>query len=311
MYTKNNGYLTGLILLEMQKYDLSPSSTVSFDEYGELYRYNVCGDTSGTKNGWCVAFNNDNGIGCAIFGSWKTGAKHIWCSVDRSEISAELSSEISRKINEAKRLSSIRKAEEQKLAAERALNLWNSFGVADPFHPYLIKKRVPPFAARQTGNELVLPIVDCDNKLRSLQYIDPNGRKLLFAGGAKRGNFIPVHGCLSCEDVIISEGWATAATLAKQYPNRCVISAIDAGNLEPVALAIRTFKPYSVITIAGDDDRLTEGNPGATKARSAASSAGAQLILPPWPFDAPRTLTDFNDLACWLEDNSKEMEQYE
>lgn len=52
--------------------------------------------------------------------------------------------------------------------------------------------------------------------------------------------------------------------------------------------------------IADDDDRLMAGNPGATKAKSAAIASGALLALPHWPENVPEYLTDFNDLAVWL-----------
>jgi len=52
--------------------------------------------------------------------------------------------------------------------------------------------------------------------------------------------------------------------------------------------------------IAGDDDRRTVGNPGATRAKAAAIASGALLALPQWPKHTPDHLTDFNDLAVWL-----------
>ncbi len=100
--------------------------------------------------------------------------------------------------------------------------------------------------------------------------------------------------------VILCEGWATGCTLAEDVPAAFVMAAIDAGNLEPVALSARRRWPSAELVIAGDDDRLTPGNPGATKAKAAAIASGALLALPQWPKDAPEHLTDFNDLAAWL-----------
>lgn len=79
-----------------------------------------------------------------------------------------------------------------------------------------------------------------------------------------------------------------------------MVAAIDAGNLRPVALAIRHHWVSATLLIAGDDDRQTPGNPGATKAKAAAIDSDALLALPQWPDDAPEHLTDFNDLAVWL-----------
>ena len=105
--------------------------------------------------------------------------------------------------------------------------------------------------------------------------------------------------------IIICEGWATGCTLAKNEPGTSVIAAIDPGNLEIVAVTLRHLSPTAEIVIAGDDDRLTTGNPGLTKARAAAIAANALLSVPDWPADAPKSLTDFNDLVNWLEGNQK------
>jgi len=99
--------------------------------------------------------------------------------------------------------------------------------------------------------------------------------------------------------IIICEGWATGCTLAEDSPAALVLVAIDAGNLKPVALATRRRWPYAELVIAGDDDRLTAGNPGATKVKAAAIASNALLALPQWSEDAPEHLTDFNDLAVW------------
>ena len=65
-------------------------------------------------------------------------------------------------------------------------------------------------------------------------------------------------------------------------------------------LAARRRWPATEMVIAGDDDRRTPGNPGATRAKAAAIASDALLALPQWPADAPESLTDFNDLARWL-----------
>ena len=107
-------------------------------------------------------------------------------------------------------------------------------------------------------------------------------------------------GSLPADLIVIAEGSATASTVATQFPGACVLAAIDAGNLEPVARAVRSRYPAVQIVVAADDDRLTPGNPGLTKAREAAAAVGGKLVRPVWPEGAPDDLTDFNDLAAWL-----------
>ena len=103
---------------------------------------------------------------------------------------------------------------------------------------------------------------------------------------------------------MICEGWATACTLTETHTDAHIIAAIDAGNLMPVAINARQIWPQLPICIAGDDDRLTAGNPGASKAKAAAAKIHASIMLPDWPASAPEHLTDFNDLAQWQREHS-------
>ena len=72
--------------------------------------------------------------------------------------------------------------------------------------------------------------------------------------------------------------------------------AFDAGNLQPVAEALRASFPDADLLIAADDDHTTEGNPGASKAAHAAKAVGGRTVLPRFA-DASCRGTDFNDLA--------------
>lgn len=158
-----------------------------------------------------------------------------------------------------------------------------------------------PFGIKEYKEALVLPLQDFSGNLTSLQFIDMDGNKRLLKGGRKKGSFVHVAGSADePELVIICEGWATGCTLASENNGALVLAAIDAGNLDVVAIDARDKWPFTELLVAGDDDRLVPGNPGATKARIAASLSSARLTLPNWPEDAPDTLTDFNDLACWL-----------
>lgn len=72
--------------------------------------------------------------------------------------------------------------------------------------------------------------------------------------------------------------------------------ARNAGNLPPVAQALRAKYPARPIIICGDDDRHLESNIGRTKATEAAAAIGASLCFPPAPYK------DFNDWAQSLSD---------
>jgi hypothetical protein len=132
-----------------------------------------------------------------------------------------------------------------------------------------------------------------------LQQIHLDGGKRFLEDGAISGNFVPVQvGDEDKKTLIITEGFATGASLAKANDEAKVIAALNAGNIDKVAGKMRAKYPDWRIIIAGDDDRTTEGNPGRTKATNAAYRHGCEVAFPEWPQNAPRDLTDFNDLAC-------------
>ena len=263
---------------------------------GVLHRFQIDGDKCGTRNGWAV-LHQDHGAG----GSWKSGVSCTWSSKATAKMSRAEKDAHFRLIRQARAEAQRQREAEQQAAAERASMLWAKARPASPDHPYLVRKRIPPGNARQSGNLLALRIEDVGGNTRSLQYIAGDGIKRMLSGGSKKGHFITVAGSLPAGLIVIAEGFATAMTAASQFPGAAVLAAIDAGNLEPVAIAIRAKYPAVQIVVCADDDRLTPGNPGMTKAREAAAAVKGKLVRPVWPDGAPETLTDFNDLAVFME----------
>ena len=100
--------------------------------------------------------------------------------------------------------------------------------------------------------------------------------------------------------MLVGGGWATGWTLAVSMPDALELAAIDDGKLPAVAVATRQRWPTCDLIVCGDDDRKTEGNPGAAAARKAAELSAARVALPEWPEGCPVHLSDFNDLATWL-----------
>ena len=267
-------------------------------EPGKLHRFPGAGKRPANRAGWCLLF--DDGLG-GCFGDWSSGFSETWQAKRDKPYSQAERTAFARRVEEAKKQAEAERHARQAEAATRAVAIWNTATPAPGNHPYLIRKRIRPHGARIHKGALVLPVMNFSDRLTSLQFVAADGGKLLLSGGRKRGCFIPVAGDMKDPArVIICEGWATGCTLAEDEPATLGLAAIDAGNLEPVALAARHRWPSAELVIAGDDDRLTPGNPGATKATAAAIASGALLALPHWPKDAPEHLTDFNDLAVWL-----------
>ncbi|MEW5609556.1 MULTISPECIES: toprim domain-containing protein [Pseudomonas] len=203
---------------------------------------------------------------------------------------------------EAKAADYIRQVQaRQQEVAEQAAQLWSSASRPDPDHAYLVRKQIAPWMIRQRGSELLVPLY-ADGYLVNLQRIALDGQKRFLAGARVKGAYCPIGKPVAGGRLYVAEGWATACTVY-QLTGCPVAAAMNAGNLKPVALAMKAKYPDAQLVIAGDDDRQTEGNPGRTAAMAAAVAAGAEVSFPEWPDDAPLALTDFNDLHVWGADH--------
>lgn len=266
---------------------------------GVLHRYRDPEGKTGNTDLWFVLYLD--GIPAGVFGSWKTGIKHKWSVKSENHMTTAERDEYRRRMEDARRQRKQEQEHAHNLAAIKAKSIWAKSEPANPDNPYLVKKGVTTGIAKQSYDALVLPIVNMEGEVRSLQFIQPDGTKRMLSGGQKLGNFIPAgDGVTSPSRVLVCEGWATGRTLAESDRTALVLAAIDAGNLESVARNARIKWPDLPLVIACDDDRLTEGNPGMTKGRAAAIASGAKIMSPEWPDDAPLKLSDFNDLHQWL-----------
>ncbi|RDC68967.1 toprim domain-containing protein [Rhodovulum sp. 12E13] len=183
-------------------------------------------------------------------------------------------------------------------AAERAARIWTSAGPAPADHPYLVAKQAAPLALHMdAGRRLVVPLQDIDGGIHSVEFIAPDGVKRFLAGGAKKGHFAMVGaepGPLlePCGPLLICEGWATGASL-HIATGHTVIAAMDAGNLMPVAEALRARFPAADLLLVADNDAKPDrdSNPGVEAARKVALTVHGRLAVPDSPGDA-------NDLFC-------------
>jgi putative DNA primase/helicase len=147
------------------------------------------------------------------------------------------------------------------------------------------------------GRRLVVPLQDIDGRIHSVEFIAPDGAKRYLAGGAKKGHFAVVGADPALLEeptgpVLICEGWATGASL-HIATGHTVIAAMDAGNLMPVAEALRARFPEADLVLVADNDEKPDrdGNPGVEAARKVALAVDGRLAVPDSPGDA-------NDLFC-------------
>jgi putative DNA primase/helicase len=231
-------------------------------------------------------------IGFGMFGCWKRGVHERWCSRERGEISAPDWAGIER-VRAARRQAEADAARE---AAQLAAAIWDKARAPDPGHPYLRAKGIGAGGIRQHKGLLVVPVCR-DGVLSSLQFIAPDGGKRFLSGGQVEGGYARIPG--AGRRIIIAEGYATAASL-HAVTGDTAIAAFAAGNLLPVARAVRAQHPHAPVVVAGDNDQYTVigGKPvnvGVERATRAAAEVGARLAIPPFPHEGAERLTDWND----------------
>tara|TARA_R110000822_G_scaffold49736_3_gene130491 strand:+ start:9012 stop:11915 length:2904 start_codon:yes stop_codon:yes gene_type:complete len=262
---------------------------------GERHRYRVEGDKPGTKNGWYRL--HTDGIPAGAFGSWKTGQSETWRADIGRTLTPEEDAAHRARVQAMREESAKEAAKQREVTAGRAAETWKQASErgADPSHAYLVAKAVKPHGIGQLRDALVVP-VKAGARLVGLQFIQADGAKKFLTGTPKRGAFhmvgpLPTDAPL----VALAEGYATAASVheATGWP---VAVAFDAGNLEPVARAMRKAWPGARVVIAADNDHNTEGNPGISKANTAAAAVGGLVVVP--EFAAGDAGTDWNDYAA-------------
>ncbi|ELU5419232.1 hypothetical protein SB995_004467 [Salmonella enterica] len=183
--------------------------------------------------------------------------------------------------------------------ARRSGQVYNAMPVADGSQEYLVKKGVKAFPGVKADkkNRVVIPLVNEEGEVRTLQRISANGFKSLKKHGQKTGNFFVVGGELkNGEPVLYAEGYSTAASIS-EATNRPVVMTVDAGNLPKVADKLKDKYPDSLHVVLGDDDRKNTVNKGMAKAEEAATIANGVFTVPAFTAEEKeRGLTDFNDL---------------
>ncbi|MGH1397826.1 MAG: toprim domain-containing protein [Alphaproteobacteria bacterium] len=251
---------------------------------GALHRFHVQGDRQCSKNGWYVLFSGD--VASGIFGSWKTGEKHIWCERNTRELSPAQKQQHQKRIAKARQTRAEAERLRHKAARNKAQAIWKTTPSAPDNHGYLLKKHVSCHGLRLHKGLLVIPMHDTAGCLHSLQFIDSEGNKRFLSGGRKKSCHFLIG--TPSKTLCIAEGYATAATIYETTGYAAAV-AFDAGNLLSVAQALRLKHPHIKLIVCADNDNNTKGNPGLTKARQAAMSVGAVLAVPPCS-------GDFNDL---------------
>ncbi|MFZ2391673.1 DUF3987 domain-containing protein [Rhodoferax sp.] len=261
----------------------------SINANGAIHRFSTNGKR-GDDSGWYML--HTDGIAAGAFGCWRTGLQSSWCAKsDNAMTPAELADHRQRiKAMKAQREADTLASQQQ--ASVTAAALWSQADAATD-HPYLTIKGAQSHGLRVFADKLLIPLRDTAGKLHSLQTITPDGDKRFHPGGRVKGCYHSIGKPAGV--LIVCEGYATGASI-HEATGHAVAVTFNAGNLEAPAVALRAKYPALKIIVAADDDHLTDGNPGMSKATAAALAVGGLVAVPSFPADRPDKATDFNDL---------------
>lgn len=276
---------------ELLAKDIEKNLGVYFEpEPGGIQRFAPPDKPQHKKSCW-VYFSEDECF--ARYGDFATGQTFDWHRDEFQAANSYCDHEANRVIQE--KLAEERTAGQSK-AARMANLLVEECPPADIDHPYLVSKNVGPHDLLQNGDELIVPMQDCDGSIRNVQRIFLNGAKAFWKGGEIQGLFAVIGDLANSSKIYITEGWATGSTIAEETGCNVAV-AMNAGNLLPVCQSLRNKFGYSIeLIVAADNDHLTEGNPGRTKGLAAAEAISGKFVYPGLPCSsADCRCTDFND----------------
>lgn len=240
---------------------------------------------------WLKGFADGDG---AVFGDWRDGTQYTWQRrregppPDAAELAA-----IRARTEEARKAAEAEREADYAKAAQKAAATWEASGPASADHAYLRRKGIGPHGARERNGQLVVPVLDAEGAVQSVQSIAADGRKQFMPGGRTRGGRFWIGDPADADTLALCEGYATGATVheATGWP---VCVTFNAGNLPTVAATLAAAHPAARFIVAGDDDRHTTGNPGRAKATAAAKCLNGYVALP--TFGDDEVGSDWNDL---------------
>lgn len=271
---------------------------------GQLHRCPLADKPRSTSGAYIIHADD---MPVAWWKNWVTDIEETYCSKSQNDMSRKERKAFEERMRAIKAAAQEERQARWADAAKMAQAEWEKAKPAKE-HPYLERKSVEAFGLRVDGKgRLLVPVMDADGKLMSLQRILPDKPKdgpdkPFLAGGKASGGYFHIPAKDGAKDgtLLICEGYATGASLAVATGN-AVLVAFSAGNLEAVAKMARAKFPARMIVICGDYDVPNErdaskypdpGGIGAAKARAAAMASGGCLAICK-PIDG--MAADFND----------------
>jgi len=262
---------------------------------GEIHRVPHISSKKGAVDGWYILHLSGK-IPVGVCGCWKEPTfESKWMADIGRNMSFSERLEHDKWVGEFKAKREADRVASQQVAAEKAEDEVSTYADASADHPYLVRKRIEPHGIKiDRAGRLVVPVSDNQGEILSYQTIDAEGNKRFLKGGKIEGGFYELRG--NRKVIFIGEGFATCASI-HQATGFTTLVAFDCGNLAKVAKSAKEMFLGSRIVICADNDQFTEGNPGITKAKAAASLVFGEIVYPIFnESDLASKPTDFNDL---------------
>ncbi|TDH57992.1 hypothetical protein E2C06_34950 [Dankookia rubra] len=195
-----------------------------------------------------------------------------------------------------------RRQARQNTVARRSAIVWEGSPPAPLDHAYFRAKGITGTGLRvDRRGRLRVPMFDLDGKLRGLQSIAPDGRKLFAKGGQVRGTHLLMGDVRPGGVLLIGEGFATGATL-REVPDVAVAVAFTKANYVAIAQHYLAQYPGLRVGFCGDNDHHLPRrakplpNVGREAAEAAAKATGGTAIVP--SFEVDDEGSDWNDWAA-------------
>lgn len=252
---------------------ITPPEVIKLDS--RIHRFPSNGKAT-DRAGWYIVY--PDGIPAGAYGCWRSGLSRTWrANIGRTLTPAEEKAHQA-KMDAARREREREEARRHAEAREEAGVIWKASKPAPSDHPYLVKKGIKTYGLRVHEGALVIPMWE-GAEVHSLQFIGPDGDKRFLSGGRAAGCCFNIGSAKGAGPLCICEGFATGASIheATIYP---VVVTFNAGNLLPVAKAMRERFPELHLIVCADDDARTPGNPGLTKGTEAAQAVDGVLAVP-------------------------------
>lgn len=305
----------------MRSVDCGPDESVSINPDDQMHRYRLAGDRPKTENGSYILRVDGDGFAVGGCMNFREQVWHKWHVRAPRKISDEDREAWKARQKEARERHERERAEAAEGARDKAKRIWAE-AARGGSNAYLDRKglSLERTGCRMSRGSVVVPMWYA-KQIVGVQFIDDSGDKMFLRGCAKEGAYHAIAG--DGDVMVIGEGLATMAAIHEAL-GCSVVVAFDAGNLKPVAQAMRLAYPDKRIIIAADNDQWTIpankrpaewdnppgddprwrewreaglcANTGADKAAQAAVSiGGAVVVAPPIPADDAARRTDWWD----------------